>query len=152
MKLHRSLRTSIFILLLLCAAALSGGAGGRAVLAQDSPPPKLLTFTGTDNALSYYLEIGPIFAIIHTDSLSVTVSGGTPLPTTGTVVFRSGAREYPAQYAGPIPGFEAFAIRQINLMIPPDEFTQPIAGYLRVCDLAGNCVNSTGATLRKAGQ
>jgi len=151
MKPHRSIRTPIFILL-LCAAVLTGGAGGRAIFAQDSPPPRLLTFSGTDNALSYYLVLGPIFAIVHADTFNVTVSGGTSLPTTGTVVFRSGSREYPAVYAGPIPGFEAYSVRQVNLVIPPEEFTQPIAGYLRICDLAGKCVNSTGATLRRAGQ
>src|SRR5262245_43237947 len=150
MKLRNVL---LSILLSSCAVLF---AGGRASFAQEAPPPfRLLTFPNTDNALTYYFEfIGPVFAILHSEQfpVDVTVGGSTGLPTTGTVVFRAGAKEYPALYAGPIPGFPPAWGIQINILIPREEFNEPIAGYLRVCHSDGRCANSTGATLRRIGQ
>lgn len=151
-------RVSALLSFLFCAVVL---AGGRAVFAQDLradshpfPAVKLLTSydngAPTDNLSGVVLDFGILFVVTYAQNLDIYVNvpdGHGGKITGGTVSLRVNDKSYPVSYAGPAPGFTGF--QQINIPIPRDDFPNGATVYLRTCDSAGNCRNSTGATVRR---
>src|SRR5262249_43566719 len=103
----------------------------------------------TDGLSGIVLNFGFLYIVTYAQNVDVKVNvpdGEGGRITTGSVTLRVNSRNYPVSYAGPAPFFAGF--QQINIPIPPDEFPAGQTVYLRICDNAGNCKNSTGATIR----
>lgn len=141
----------VAVILLLGAVALTSG---RAAVAQEKPTPILATSydngVPTDNLAGVVLDLGVLYLVTYTQGVDVLVNvpdGQGGRLNTGTVTLRAGDQSFPATYAGPAPFFTGF--QQVNVLIPRDQFPAGQTVYLRVCDTAGNCRNSTGATIKR---
>ncbi len=146
------MRKILITLTILGAFAISASAQDHTV----SPPPILVTASDngkpTDGLAGVILSFGPLYIVAYAQNVDIKVNvpdGHGGFVTDGTVVLRVNHKDLPVSYAGPAPFFPNF--QQINIgPIPPDEFPAGATVYLRVCDQASNCKNSTGATVRVA--
>lgn len=141
-----------FLITLTLFAALAISALAQSTEYKDTTPILITASDNgapTDGLAGVVLNFGFLYIVTYGQNIDIKVNvpdGEGGRITTGTVTLRVNSKNYPVSYAGPAPFFAGF--QQINIPIPPDEFPAGQTVYLRVCDAAGNCKNSTGATIR----
>jgi hypothetical protein len=134
---------TIFFALTISARAQISDAPVVLVTAAENGKP-------TDALGGIVLDFGALYLVTYATNLDVRVNvpdRNGAIITTGTVTLRAGKKSFPASFAGFAPFFPGYF--QINVPIKPDEFPWDEPAYFRVCDLAGRCKNSTGATVKR---